>query len=50
VTRRNLGPAPSRVAETSTYDGAVTQLIETESGDLLLFHHQSVIGHTAPDR
>jgi Neuraminidase (sialidase) len=49
MTRRDFGPAPSRVADTPTYDGAVTQLIETNSGDLLLFYHQSDIGHTAPD-
>jgi len=49
MTRRDFGPAPSRVADTPTYDGPVTQLIETNSGDLLLFYHRSDIGHTAPD-
>jgi hypothetical protein len=40
---------PSPASDTSTYDGTVTRLIETKSGDLLLFYHQSDIGHTAPD-
>jgi len=49
VTRRDLGPAPSRVSDTPTHDGAVTQLVGTESGDLLLFYHQSDTGHMTPD-
>lgn len=41
--------SPSPVADSPTYDGAVSQISETWNGDLFLFYHQSDIGHTAPD-
>ncbi len=49
MTSEASQPTPSRVADSPTYDGAVSQIIERRNGGLLLFYHQSDIGHTAPD-
>lgn len=49
MTIETASSTPSRVADSRTYDGAVSQIVETRNGDLLLFYHQSDIGHTAPD-
>jgi hypothetical protein len=38
-----------RISNTDTYDGAVSQVIRLSNDDLLLFYHQSDIGHVAPD-
>lgn len=41
-------PSPSRVADTDTYDGAVSQIIRLGNGDLLLFYHENDLGHVGP--
>ncbi len=49
MKRKEPELTPSRVADSPTYDGAVSQIVETRNGDLLLFCHQSDVGRTAPD-
>lgn len=41
-------PPPSRVADTDTYDGAVSQIIRLDNDDLLLFYHENDLGHVGP--
>lgn len=40
---------PCRMSDSDTYDGAVSQIVQVGSGDLLLFYHQSGLGHFGPD-
>lgn len=42
-------PGPGRIADTCTYDGAVSQLVQIADGTVLLFYHLSQTGHVAPD-
>jgi len=41
-------PNPGRVADTDTYDGAVSQLIHLGDGEVLLFYHETDGEHVAP--
>lgn len=49
MTNRYSLPEPKRVADTDTYDGAVSQLAHTTDGTVLLIYHTSQTGHVAPD-
>jgi len=39
----------SRISDSETYDGAVSRVVQLDSDELILFYHQSDIGHVAPD-
>lgn len=46
---QSLETNPRRVSDSDSYDGAHSQIIQLNNGDLLLFYHQSDLGHAGPD-
>lgn len=49
MNRSNSGRRPGPVADTDTYDGATSNLVELANDDILLFYHQNDAEHIAPD-
>lgn len=49
MSDRLMLPDPDRVADTDTYDGAVSQLVHLGGGELLLLYHSTPERHVGPE-